>query len=162
MVSKRWQRTQMFIAHLGLVLGASIPFFVLETTFSTAIKIGLIVLGYVILIPLIRYLHGRYANKFVKVFLCDYENAARIVQRALNAHRIPFTKRTGDNEIVFQIRTGKMQLEVAAFALNLMFDDNLNEQVAAMLTLQPETSENAKQMQRLRTSLDEAFAVQGW
>ena len=85
-----------------------------------------------------------------------------MVQRALNAERLPFTKRSGDEQIVFQIRPGKMQLVVDEFMLNMPLDEHLTPEVAAKLTLLPETSDNAAQMQRLRLLLDEAFAVQGW
>jgi DNA-directed RNA polymerase sigma subunit (sigma70/sigma32) len=36
------------------------------------------------------------------------------------------------------------------------------QEVATKLTLHPETPDNTEQMARLRLSLDEAFAVQGW
>jgi hypothetical protein len=120
------------------------------------------VLGYLILFPLFRWLHRRYATTFVKVYRCDYEVAARIVQRLLNAQRLPFAKRTLSEQIVFKIRTGNMQLAVTEFMLNMPLDDHLKAEVATKLTLRPETGDNAAQMQHLRAALDEAFAFQGW
>ncbi|MGB1252778.1 MAG: hypothetical protein ACPG8W_19345 [Candidatus Promineifilaceae bacterium] len=162
MVSKRWQRTQTVIAHIGLALGAAMPLYLFELQYENWIKVVGMLLGYLILIPLFRWLHRKYAKTFVKVFRCDYEAAARVVQRALNADRLPFTKRSGDEQIVFQIRPGKMKLVIDAFTLNMPLDSHLIPEVAAKLTLEPETADNAEQMAALRLLLDKAFAVQGW
>ncbi len=162
MVSKRWQRTQTFIIHLGLAVCVAYPLYLFELNYPNWLKLTTVALGYSILIPLFRWLHKRYARTFVKVFRCDFEVAARIVQRALNAERLPFTKRNGHEQIVFQIRTGDIQLVVDDYLLNLPVDHHLLPEVATKITLHPETAANAQQMQRLRLSLDEAFAVQGW
>ena len=162
MVSKRWQRTERLVAHGSLAAVAALPLFLFELPYDTAVKWALTLAGYLILIPLFRWLHRKYATTFVKVFRCDHEVATRIIQRALNAQRLPFTKLRGDDQYVFQIRPGKMQLTVDAYVLNLMIDDHLKPETATKLTLKPETTENAEQMGRLRQSLDEAFAVQGW
>ena len=90
------------ILHTALAAGAALPLFLFEMELTNGMKIAITVLGYVILIPLFRWLYRKYATTFVKVFRCDYEAAARVVQRALNAERLPFTKRRGDDQIVFQ------------------------------------------------------------
>lgn len=162
MVSKRWQRTQRLIAHIGLALGAALPLYFFETDYANWLKLTIVALGYLILFPLILWLHRRYATTFVKIYPCDYEMAARIVQRMLNAQRLPFSKQSNIEQIVFQIRSGKMKLAVDAFMLNMPIDDHLTPQVATKLTLQPETADNVEQMQRLRSALDEAFAKLEW
>lgn len=150
------------ILHTALAAGAALPLFLFEMELTNGMKLAITALGYMILIPLFRWLYRKYATTFVKVFRCDYEVAARVVQRALNAERLPFTKRSGDEQVIFQIRPGKMKLVVDAFMLNMPLDSHLTPEVATKLTLQPETAENAEQMQHLRLSLDKAFAVQGW
>ena len=162
MVSKRWQRSQTYIAHAALAVGAALPFGLLETELNGGIKLLGVVVGYLIVIPFFRWLHRRYATTFVKVFKCDYEVAGRIIQRTLNAQRLPFTKRTEDEQIVFRIRPSQIQLTIDPFSLNLMVDDYLDTEVATLLTLENETAENKSQMQALRSMLDDAFTVQGW
>lgn len=162
MVSKRWQRTQTYIAHSALAVCGGLPFFLFETNLEGWVKLTGIVVGYVIFIPLFRWLHRRYATSFVKVFKCDYEIAGRIVQRTLNAERIPFTKRTEAEQIVFMTRPSQIQLTIDPFALNLMVDHYLTTEEATLLTLKNETPENKSQMKAIRTMLDDAFAVQGW
>lgn len=162
MVSKRWQRQQSFIAHAALFIGFGLPMFVLESLFLNWQKLAIVIIGYLLLFPSIRWLHKRYANQFVKVFECDYQVASRIVQRTLNAKRLPFVKRTGDEEIVFTIRPGDIKLIVSDFSLNLMIDDHLTTKIATMFTLKPETSKNADQMKQLQLMLDDALALQGF
>ncbi len=161
MVSKRWQRAHAIIAHAGLAAGAGMPIALLETGYAPSLKLLLIVGGYMLIVPLFTWLHRRYATTFIKVFPYDHKVAARIVQRALNDQRLPFTKRTVDDEnIVFHVRPGDMELVVETFLLNLMVDDHLLPEIASKLTLSTETSKNKTQMAQFRTMLDEAFAVQ--
>lgn len=162
MVSKRWQRTQNLILHIALAILVGFPIFLFEFNYPNWVKVTITALGYLILIPFFRWLHRKYAKTFIKVFRCDFEVAARIVQRALNAERLPFTKRNNGDHVVFQIRPGKIELVVADFLLNMPIDDHLIPEVAAKITLHPETSENAMQMQKIRLSLDAVFAMQGW
>ncbi len=162
MVSKHWQRTQTLIMHAGLAVGVAFPLSLFELDYPNWLKLAVVAFGYLLIIPTFHWLHRRYAKTFVKVFRCDFEVAARIVQRALNAQRLPFTKRNGGEQIVFQIRPGNIRLVVDEFMLNMPIDHHLTPEVAAKLTLHPETPDNAEQMRQLRLSLDEAFAVQGW
>lgn len=83
--------------------------------------------------------------------------AGRIIQRALNANNIPFTKQSEKNQIVFKLRQGGIKLEVDEFPLNMMVDDHLKTKIATKLTLKPETADNAIQLRDLRASLDQAF-----
>lgn len=160
MVSKQWQRSQTYIAHAGLVVVAAPPFAFLETSLTFTQIIGWTLVAYAILFPLIWLLHRRYASTFVKVFRCDYEMAARIVQRALNAERLMFSKRMGNDCVVFSIRPNQT-IAVDAFDLNMMVDSHIDEVIATKVTIEPETSENAEQLQRLRNAIDKAFAAQG-
>ena len=162
MVSNRWQRTQTWILHATLVLVAALPLFLFELPLSNLEKVAYTLIGYAVIFPVARKLHRRYATKFLRVFRCEYATAARIIQRTLNANRMPFTRRSGDDQITFQIRTGQMQLVVSEFPLNMLLDEHLKTEVAALCTLQHETNENASQMQQLRTILDDAFAQQGF
>ncbi len=162
MVSKRWQRTQSIVLHINLALGAALPFYLFETTLPSSQKILIIAIGYLVLIPCMRWLHRRFANTFIKVFQCEHDVAARIVQRSLNADRVPFTKRSGDEQVIFHIRQGDFHLSVDTFPLNLMVDSHLETKPATKLTLHPETAENAALMLKLRGNLDTAFAAQGW
>lgn len=163
MTSNRWQRTQTIILHIALAFAVALPLFIFEMPLIIWAKCGIIFVGYAIIIPFFRWLHRKYAVTFIKVFKRDYLVSARIVQRTLNRNNLPFTKRTvvndqGDEEIVFDIRRGKMRLVVADFMLNLMVDDHLKPEIGTMLKLDRETNENAADMRRLRVLLDEAFA----
>lgn len=162
MNGRTWQRTQNLIAHVALILGAALPFYFFQVEIPTVQKIAIITIGYIILIPTIRYLHRKFAKTFVRVVNCEYDVAARVVQRTLNAQRMPFTKSNGDERIIFQIRSGNMQLAVDTFPLNMMYDDNLTTQIASKLTLQPLTMENQALMHTLRSELDQAFQHQGY
>lgn len=136
------------------------PFGLFETTLVPAVKLFLVLASYAVIIPVVKYVHQRYAHTFVKVFHCEYDVAARIVQRTLNAHRVPFRKRTEDEEVIFDIRTGEMRLTVEFFPINMMLDSHIKAEPGAKLTLLPETSENADVMYNVRSWLDEAFAAQ--
>ena len=162
MVSKRWQRVNLITAHIGLAIGVTLPLYILEQDIDNGSKLMFIALGYLILVPSILQLHRRYANKFVRVYRCDYEMAARAIQRLLNTQRLAFAKQTYQERVVFQIRSGEMQLHVDAFMLNMPIDDHLTPEVATKLTLHPETTDNADQMRSLRLEIDEAFANFGW
>lgn len=157
MASKKWQRSQNTIAHIGLILFGVIPFSLLQTSYSSRIKFVVIGLAYLILIPLIRFLHRRLSNTFIKVVTCDFEMAGRIIQRSLNTANIPFTKQSDDAQIVFQFRQGTIKLEVDEFPLNMMYDSHLTTKIATKLTLHPETADNRELMHRIRTTLDTAF-----
>ena len=162
MVSKRWQRINLNVAHVGLAFGTVLPLYIFEQDMAYSTKFMLIALGYAILIPSILQLHNRYANQFVRVYRCDYEQAARAIQRLLNTEHLAFAKQTYDERIVFQIHTGNMQLVVDDFMLNMPIDDHLTPEIATKLTLQPETTENAAQMHNLRLAIDAAFTKYGW
>jgi hypothetical protein len=162
MVSKRWQRSNLVITHLGLAVGATFPLYIFEQDIDSWRKILIVILGLSILIPFIRKLHHRYAKTFIRVYRCDYEQAAKVIQRLLNAQRLAFAKQTYEDRIVFVIRSGNMQLLVDDFVLNMPIDDHLKPEIATKLTLQPETDENADQMEHLRQIVDETFAKYGW
>ena len=162
MVSKRWQRKQSFIAHVGLFLGFGLPMFLLEIPLDVERwqKIAILFIGYAVLIPGIRWLHRRFAKQFVKVFELDYLDASWIVSRSLRAKNLPFVKRVSDDEVVFKIQPGKIKLVVSDFALNLMIDDHLTTKIATLFTLEPEKAGNFEQVKLIQQLLDDAFALQ--
>ena len=162
MVSKRWQRSQPFIVNLGLAVCIAFSLGLTYTPLNNPQKVVLLLIGNAVLLTSFVWMYRKYGTSFVKVFRCDYEVAARVVQRMLNAERLPFTKRQVDDQIVFELRMSNTLLVVKEFMLNMPMDNHLKPEIAALLTLRPKTQEHAPEMHQLFATLDEAFAVQGW
>lgn len=159
MTGKRWQKSQRTIAHIGLMLGLCLPLTFLQANLAAPYKLLLAAGALLATALLIRTLHRRYSNTFVKVFECEYDVAASITQRLLNSRLIHYTKQTFRSEVAFYLRKDNVSLIIESFPLNLPYDDHLKPKIATKITIRPETAENASLIQDLRQWLDEAICA---
>ena len=160
--SRPWQKSQPVVAHVALGAAYGLPLYYLQTDLPSWGKIALIVATLLILVPTMRYLHRRFAKKFERILVCEYDAVARTVQRTLNAKRIPFTKRFKDDVVTFKLNRGAITLKVESFELNMPVDDHIKPIPGTRLTLTPESAENTVFLANLRQQLNESFQLQGW
>lgn len=157
MMNKPWQKQHSTILYLGLAFLVGITRVSLDSPLDGWQKLWLIIGSYMLAIPISRYLHQKHANTFAKVFLNEYEVVSRVVQRFLNAERIPFTKQTRDEQVDFYLKSNGLKLVVEFFPLNLPVDDQLKPVTAAKVSISPVTARNDQLAATLRQRLDEAL-----
>lgn len=157
MFNKPWQRQNLPILYTRLAVAVAATRMSLDFPFPWWQKILIILSSYAIVFFVGGYLHRKYANVFVKVFGTEYDVASRVIQRSLNAQRIPFTKRTYHNKVDFFIRTGDFKLVVEYFPLNLPVDDHLKTVQASKITISPVNRKNNGAAASLRNQLDEVL-----
>lgn len=155
MFDKPWQRQNLPILYTRLAVAVAATRISLDFPFAWWEKLLIIVGSYALVFFVGGYLHRKYANVFVKVFEAEYDVASRVVQRALNAQRIPFTKRTYNNQVDFFIRTGEFKLVVENFPLNLPVDEHIKPVIGSKITMSPVNRKNGVVAASLRDRLDE-------
>ena len=158
MVSKRWQKKQSIVQHtsLSLIWGGSLFWFQLDLpTWSTLLLVGgtsalALVAGI--------FLNRRYAGSLVRVLELKDEVVTHIVQRALNASYIPFSRQTTPEQVQFTLRNQGLILLVRSYPLNLPYDDHIFPVPASKIEIRGLTTTNEALVEKLCQAIDQTAA----
>lgn len=137
MVSKKWQASNSWIQHAILISVGFSFYFWWHQDLLLWQKLVYPLLSLLITGIVGGYLHKRYANRMVKVFLVEFGDLSWLVQRELKARYIPFIKRTDAESVEIEIRSKGISVKVESFPLNMMMDDHLKPVPATKITFTP-------------------------
>ena len=160
MVSKRWQRKQSFIQHAALFLFWGGILFWPQVGLPWLQKLLLILLTCTLSVVGGYLLNRRFAASLVRVFKFNDEVAIDIVQRALNANYIRFSRLSVSEEVHFIIRGEGLKLVIEDFPLNLPIDDHISTIPAAKIEIQGLNRQNNQMAEKLTEIIDDVVAVQ--
>lgn len=155
MVSKRWQKKQTVIQHVGLAAIWGGTLFWLQLDLLTWEKITLVVITIGLTFLIGTFFSQRPINTLEKVFKVEEDAATSLVQRALNGCSVPFSRRSRDEGVYFIIRNQDLTLLVVPYPLNLPVDDHIRPIPAARIEISGVTAANQQTAEKMCRAIDE-------
>ncbi|MFK7804734.1 MAG: hypothetical protein AB8G95_24065 [Anaerolineae bacterium] len=149
MFSKRWQKKQAYIQHISLALFWGGPLFWLQLDLLIVPKLLLIAGTCVLALVGGYWLNRRFATSWIRIFEFEDDVAAGIVQRALNAAYIPFSRQPASDGVHFLIRDCGLTLVVESYPLNLPIDDHIKSVPASKIEIKGLSPSNQATAEKL-------------
>lgn len=159
MVSKRWQKNLSLLHHITLTILWGGPLFLFQLDLMAWQKLSLIAVTIVAALLGARYLMRVLPGTLVKVFKFQADAVTGIVQRALNANMLPFSRRASGENVWFTLRTHELKVVVQPYPLNLPVDDHIRPISAAKIEIFGLNDNNRTVAEKMCRAIDEALAA---